>query len=230
MSVLLTGAAVLLAVLAATGGRSTRSRRLRALGAPRPASAAAARHRWGRRRVVAGREAAVVEVVHALAAELRAGHPPGRALEAVAAAEGPLGAPLRQAAVAVRSGGSPGAELREVATLPGCAALRLVAAAWDVTESSGAATADVLERLGEGLDAEHDARQAMAAALAGPRATVWLLAVLPVVGVALGESIGAHPLRLLLHTGLGSLLLAGAVVLDGCGVAWTQLLVRRAMR
>jgi Flp pilus assembly protein TadB len=68
--------------------------------------------------------------------------------------------PLQRAAAAVRAGGSPAVELGEVAALPGCTALRVVAAAWRVAESNGAATAEVLDRLGAALDAEHEAMAA----------------------------------------------------------------------
>jgi tight adherence protein B len=61
------------------------------------------------------------------------------------------------------------------------------------------------------------ARQVLAR-MAGPRTSATVLAVLPALGVALGEAIGAHPLRLL--TGPGQMLLAFGVALLCAGVAW----------
>jgi tight adherence protein B len=174
--------------------------------------------------------AATVEAVFALAAELRAGRPPGLALTLVSANDGVLSEPLLTAAAAVVAGGSAADELLRVAEVPGCAGFRGVAAAWRVTEDSGGAVADVLDRLGEVLDAEEAARAALSAALAGPRATMLLLAGLPLIGLALGQSLGAQPLRLLVHRPLGWALLAGAGVFDAIGVGWTRLLVRRALR
>ena len=171
-----------------------------------------------------------VETVFALAAELRAGRPPARALALVAASASELREPLRRASVAIDAGASAAAELRLVAGLPGCVGLMSAAAAWEVTEEAGGPVADVLDRLGEVLDADAQTRAALAAALAAPRATITLLAALPVLGVVLGESLGAHPLRLLLHRPLGWALLCAAVALDVTGVAWTRLLVRRALR
>ena len=183
-----------------------------------------------RRRAAMRRADECVETVLALAAEMRAGRPPSRALALVAASAAELREPLHRASVAVDAGASAAAELRHVASLPGCAGLRNVAAAWEVTEEAGGPVADVLDRLGDVLDADAQTRAALAAALAAPRATIVLLAALPVVGVALGESLGARPLHLLLHRPLGWALLSAAVALDLIGVSWTGLLVRRALR
>jgi tight adherence protein B len=182
------------------------------------------------RQVVARRTSETVEMVFALAAEVRAGRPPGRALALVAATASELRFPLHQASRAVEAGASAASELGSLAVMPGCSGLLGVAAAWQVTEAAGGPVADVLDRLGEVLDADAQSRAALAAALAAPRATVALLAALPVLGVALGESLGAHPLDLLMHQPIGWALVCAAAVLDCIGIGWMQLLVRRALR
>lgn len=229
MTTLVAAFALAIAWLLMTGHRQTlRARLPRALAHPRVPHSAM---RWWRDRgVVARRDGAVVEVVFALAAELRAGRPPGRALALVADTAPTLQAPLTEAAVAVDAGASPSEELRRVSALPGCGGLLGVAAAWTVTESAGGAIADVLDRLGEVLDAESQSKAALAAALAAPRATMTLLAGLPLLGIVLGQSLGAHPVQLFLHRPLGWALLAVGAVLDLVGVVWTRLLVRRALR
>lgn len=201
------------------GEDSTSGRRSRNFGSRR-------RHR----RLGSDRQAEVVEVVFALAAELRAGRPPGRALGLVADTAPLLHAPLVEAAAAVEAGAPPSAELRRIGELQGCEGLRGVAAAWAVTESAGGAVADVLDRLGEVLEADRQARAALDAALAAPRATMALLAALPVLGIVLGQSLGARPLHLLMHRPLGWGLLAVGSTLDLLGVVWTRVLVRRALR
>ena len=189
---------------------------------------------WVRRRraarLVRARTAAITDVAFALAAELRAGHPPRAALAAAAAASTVLREPLTAAAAAVGSGATTLDELRLLARVPGCTGLTAVAAAWAVTEQAGGPVADVLDRLAAALDADCANAAALDATLAGPRATMLLLAALPVVGVALGESIGAHPTRLLLHHPLGWALLAGAALLDLLGVGWIRALSRGALR
>jgi tight adherence protein B len=187
-------------------------------------------HWWRRRRHAQRHEAEVVEVVFALAAEMRAGRPPGRALALVSASAGLLQTSLAEAAGAVDAGASPADELVRVAELPGCAGLRAVAAAWAVTEAAGGAVADVLDRLGEVLDCDRQARDELDAALAGPRATMTLLAGLPILGLVLGESLGADPLELLVHRPLGWALTATGLALDAIGMVWMRLLVRRALR
>lgn len=186
--------------------------------------------RWKRRQQSVAGEAATVEAVFALAAELRAGRPPSRALSLVAAQAGVLSEPLAIAAGAVASGAPAGDELRRLAHEPGCAGWRGVAAAWDVTSNAGGPVAEVLNRLGEVLDLERNARTALAAAMAGSRATMVLLAALPMFGIAMGQALGARPLHLLLHRPLGWMLLAAAIVLDASGMLWTRVIIRRALR
>lgn len=183
-----------------------------------------------RSRVIAGRQAEAIEIVFALAAELRAGRPPGRALALVADTAPLLRAYLVEASAAVEAGAVPSDELGRLGELPGCAGLQGVAAAWAVTESAGGAVAEVLDRLGEVMEADRQARAALDAALAAPRATMALLAGLPVLGIVLGQSLGARPLDLLLHRPLGWALLAAGATLDLLGVAWTRVLVIRALR
>jgi tight adherence protein B len=234
MTALVAGLASAAAVLLIRRSASARDRLRRALPAGTPTDELLLLDRWllrlRRRRDVTRREAEVVEVVFALAGELRAGRPPGRALALVAASSALLRPVLADAGAGVEAGARPGDELARVAALPGCGGLGAVAAAWTVTESAGGAVADVLDRLAEVLEAERQAHDALDAALAGPRATMMLLAGLPVLGLVLGQSLGAHPVGLLLHRPLGWALLAVGALLDAVGVAWTRLLVRRALR
>jgi tight adherence protein B len=185
------------------------------------------------RRAAAARESAVqatVEVTVGLAAELRAGRTPAQALAAIAPWSGPLELVLSSAAAAVAAGASASDGLLLAAAVPGAGGLRQVAAAWRVTESTGGRLAGVLDRLAEALDGELELRQELQSALAGPRATVVLLAGLPVMGLALGQAVGARPLHLLLYRPLGWGLLAGAAVLDAAGVVVMNRITRWATR
>ena len=171
-----------------------------------------------------------MDAVFALAAELRAGRAPGQALSLVASCTTHLREDLSVAASAVEAGASASSELGQVAQTPGCSGFAAVAAAWQVTESAGGAVADVLERLGDTLDIERQNRAALNAALAAPRATMVLLAALPILGLALGQSFGARPISVLVHRPLGWAMLALGTSLDAIGIAWTRALVRRALR
>ena len=190
-----------------------------------PLGAAAVR-RQSRRVAARARCDAVVDVVFALAAELRAGQPAAAALSAVAAQAGPLSDPLARAAAAVRGGATATGELARIGELDGCASLRPVAYVWDVTERTGGAVADVLDRLGDALEADDRNRLALDAALAGPRTTMVLLACLPGLGLLLGQSTGAHPLHLLLHTRVGWGLSLAAAAFDAVGLVWASRISR----
>jgi tight adherence protein B len=185
------------------------------------------------RRSAVRREAAAqatVEVAVGLAAELRAGRTAAQALAAVATWSGPLEPSLSGAAAAVAAGGSAAAGLLVAATVPGAEPLRQVAAAWRVTEATGGRLAGVLDRLAEALDGELELGQELESALAGPRATVVLLAGLPLLGLVLGQSVGAHPLHLLLYRPLGWGLVGCATLLDAAGVFVMVRITRWATR
>lgn len=139
-------------------------------------------------------EAAQVETLAALAAEVRAGQRPAAALAAVG--------------------------LREVPAT--------IAAAWTLSEHSGAPIATVLDRIEDDLRARVRQRRAVAAELAGARSTAVLLAGLPSVGIALGAAMGASPLAVLFGTAHGQLALLAGVILDSAGVLWTARIVSAA--
>lgn len=103
-----------------------------------------------------------------------------------------------------------------------------IAAAGAVAERTGAPLADLIERIEADARATDRARAAAAAQLAGARATAWLLAGLPVGGIALGYAIGADPLSVLLHTPVGAACAVGAVALQLAGLAWAKRLSREA--
>jgi tight adherence protein B len=148
--------------------------------------------------------ARAVEAVSALAAELRAGQ----------------SVPTALAGSAAHLAGS---------ALLGAAAVRVarrVDAAVEVAQASGAALADVLDRLDADLRAVERSRASAQAQAAGAQASALLLAVMPVAGVGLGYLIGADPWRILLHTPLGVGCLVGAMVLQLSGLAWAARLAR----
>jgi tight adherence protein B len=186
------------------------------------------RHRSARR-LRAARRAAIVEFTFALAAELRSGQPPAAAVAAAATGAGPLEHLLTASSTAVRNGAHLDEELSIIAATGGCERLTAVSAAWRATHPIGAGVADVLDRVAESFESDDAAADDLDSALAGPRATMMMLATLPVIGIALGESIGAHPLRLLIHRPLGWCLVCAAMLLDAAGVLWTKRMVRSAL-
>jgi tight adherence protein B len=65
--------------------------------------------------------------------------------------------------------------------------------------------------------------------LAGARATAAILAGLPVLGVLLGQLIGAQPLRFLLDGHVGGWLLVVGTTLACCGMFWSDRITDRVL-
>lgn len=169
-------------------------------------------------------QVAVIELCDGLACELKAGLPTSRALELACGAD-PAWRPV---AAAARLGGDVAEALRAVATRPGARGLDAVAAAWEVAARSGAALADVLDRVADALRHDQEARAEVTASLAAPRATAKMLAVLPVFGLGLGASMGAQPLGFLLGSPVGLGCLSAGLVLALSGLLWVERLADAA--
>lgn len=103
-----------------------------------------------------------------------------------------------------------------------------LAACWDVAELSGAPLSRLLSRYAGALEAELDADAARQTALAGPRATVKLLAWLPLFGLGLGLLMGVDPVGILLGTPVGLGALACGALLMTVGRIWSQRMVAAA--
>ncbi|MFC6018644.1 type II secretion system F family protein [Plantactinospora solaniradicis] len=120
----------------------------------------------------------------------------------------------------LRAGLSP-----SVAMLPAEASGRMVElarAAVRLAEQTGAPLADLIERIEADARAMDRGLAAAEAQAAGARATAWLLAGLPLGGIALGYGIGVDPLRILLYTPIGAACALGAIALQLAGLAWAS--------
>lgn len=172
-----------------------------------------------------------------LVAELRAGAHPGDAITAAAETQGD-GSPnvgtdvvraLSAVAAAARLGGDVPAVLRSVGPAPLRAWLGRLADAWSLADRYGIPLADLLDAVRS--DTEHRVRFAaeVQARLAGPRATAAVLAGLPLLGLALGQAVGAAPLRVLCQTVVGQVLLVIGTAATCIGVLWSARLVSGAV-
>lgn len=197
------------------------------------AAVALANRRRRRAQQITETQIAVVDLCRATAAELRAGHASARAFASAAA-----GTPLRLAtllrtAAGVAHRGDVG-DLADAVTLagaePGCSGLRRLAACWRVAAASGSSLAPAIDRVADALQDEIDVGRDVTSTLAGPRATVHLLAGLPILGLILGTAIGARPIEFLLGSGPGFGCLIVAAAFDTCGVVWARRIANRAAR
>lgn len=163
----------------------------------------------------------LLQVLEAVAAQVRGGAVPSAAWDCALDVIGPSAGHLP------RAGSDPLARaLREMGT--GDPLVASVAAAWALAQDVGASLADVLDQVAAGLRAEAEIEAEIQASLAAPRATARLLAGLPVAGVGLGELIGAGPLGVLVGTPTGRLAGLAGVGLAVAGQLWTRRLVARA--
>ncbi len=169
-------------------------------------------------------DVALLSAVRVVEAELAAGSRPSAALGAAAAA-----APLHAAAfaeAAARAGVGTDADEPLRAT-PG---LRPLGHAWRIGTTVGAPLADVVGRVADDLAARAQQARTVSTALAAARSSAALLAVLPVLGVALGSGMDADPLAFLFGSAAGRWVLLAGICLDAAGLLWTQRLTERAER
>ncbi|WP_243890579.1 type II secretion system F family protein [Cellulomonas dongxiuzhuiae] len=156
-------------------------------------------------------------MLHAVAAQVRAGVPPGTAWAGVLGSPVDRQVPELEVVVAAVGGAS---DQR--------ARARAVVAGAHVAAETGAPLADVLEHLADAAAADAEQAGELAAALAGPRATARVLTSLPVLGLLVGSAMGARPWQVLTDGGLGSVLGMTGVALVLAGRAWVGALLRRA--
>lgn len=176
---------------------------------------------FGRReRGVAEREHSVAELVLQASALLKAGVSPQRVWPAIAKME--------RNSVALRSivtritDGQPVADA--LAAQQG-EHWRVIAVAWHLATVTGASLAPVLERIAQALDDIDRVARRRDVLLSGPRATIRLVASLPIVALLLGAALGANPFAVF-ASGLGVVLAVLGVGLLAFGVWWARRMIR----
>ncbi len=191
------------------------------------------RRRAGRRAAheIAAAAEQLAAAVARITDELRAGSHPAAAL-AGTDADGPHArAVLAPAAVAARLGDGVAPALRRGGTTrPEISAdVERIATAWTLAERHGIPLADLLGRAHEDIRWRVRFAATVRAQLAGPRATAAVLTTLPVLGIGLGQLIGADPLGVLRDGPLGQVLLVVGVALLAAGSAWSERILDSAV-
>lgn len=182
--------------------------------------------RLGEGRRIEAEHARVVEFAAALAAEVRSGRPARAAV--VAAVDGQPPSTWSRGVREVAAGdGDVGAAFERAAELPGSLDLRDVAACWRVAERTGAGLGSALEEVAAAAGERSAHRARVRAQLAGVRATGWLLAGLPLLGMGLAAFAGARPWEVLFGSAAGVGLLVVGLGLDALGVTWLCRMARR---
>lgn len=180
----------------------------------------------GRRRRCA-EAAALRDGLDILAGELRAGAHPVAAFDAAGTEVGAdVGERLRVVAARGRLGADVGAGIRSVAAVsaqPEC--WERLAVCWQLAQSHGLAIATLMRAAHHDIVERERFRVRVDAGLAGARTTAAVLAGMPVLGIALGQAIGADPLAFLLSGGAGGVLLVVGITLSCLGLFWSDRIV-----
>ncbi|BCZ22472.1 type II secretion system F family protein [Mycobacterium senriense] len=172
---------------------------------------------------------ALQSALEVLVGELRAGSHPVRAF-GVAADDtaGAVAVSLRSVAARARLGADVAAGLAAAArgsALP--EHWERLALCWRLASDNGLGIATLMRAAQRDIAERQRFSARVASSMAGARATATILAALPVLGVLLGQLIGARPLRFLLggHAG-GWLLLVGST-LACVGLLWADRIAER---
>jgi tight adherence protein B len=188
------------------------------------ATVAVRRRRRNRDRRRTAEAAALQGALDVLIGELRVGAHPVTAFDVAAAeVEGVVAVALRTIAARARMGAGVAAGMRSVAgrsSLP--AHWDRLAACWELAQTHGLAIASLMQTAQRDLVERERFSVRVAASMAGARATGSVLAVLPVIGIGLGQLIGANPLGFLVGGGAGGWLLVIGVALGCAGLTWSD--------
>ncbi|MDZ4266388.1 MAG: type II secretion system F family protein [Mycobacterium sp.] len=190
----------------------------------------AARRRVGRRLHARAGEASALEgALDVLVGELRVGaHPVAAIGVAARESDGPTARSLGVVAARALLGADVGAGLRAEAarsTTPGH--WERLAVCWELAQTHGLAIATLMQAAQRDIVERERFHGRVEAGMAGARATAAILAGLPLLGVLLGQSIGAETLDFLLSEGAGGWLLVVGIGLICCGLLWSDRITSR---
>jgi tight adherence protein B len=179
------------------------------------------------------RERALADLVAALGAPLRAGVPAAVAVAAAAPTfrdDPELGLLLRELSDAASRGASVAEVWRRhaLAVEQPDADLSFVARAWALSELAGAPLADALACGEQVLRTRARARERLAAAASGPRASMAVLCLLPASGPVVGVVMGVDPVSLYFSSPVATGSLVLGISLGLSAWLWSRRILRRA--
>jgi tight adherence protein B len=112
----------------------------------------------------------------------------------------------------------------------GSPALLLVGQAWVLSDTAGVSLAEALDVAVDLLRAARDRRRRLDVALAGPRATIGILSLLPLAGPVVGLVFGISPTALYTGSPLATAAAGLGVVLLAAGHLWCRRMVAAVER
>jgi len=185
-----------------------------------------------RRRARAAEAAALRAALDVLVGELRVGaHPVAAFGVAAENVDGAVATALRTIAARARLGTDVVAGMLSVArrsSLPD--QWDRLAVCWQLAQTHGLAIGTLMHTAQRDLVERQRFAARVDAGMAGARTTAAVLAGLPVVGIGLGQLIGADPLSFLLSGGFGEWLLVIGVLLACSGLLWCDRITGGVLR
>ncbi|MGC5256999.1 type II secretion system F family protein [Gordonia sp. DT218] len=189
------------------------------------------RHRAQRLRSRDGETSDLLLALSVMTAELSVGAPPAPAC-AAAARELGVGQPRSPVAdgLTMMAGRAElGGEVMPDVEASDQLSWHRVGVAWQTADRHGLPMIELVESVRADLLARRQFATRTRAGLAGPRATAAVLSGLPVIGILLGELMGAHPIGVLLGSGLGGVLLIVGTALSVAGLVWSERITDRVL-
>lgn len=191
--------------------------------------------RLTRRRVPLGvtAQTELGDAIALMAAPVHTGVPPATALRAAVKAM-PTGGPLQplfdDLVAAAARGESIAAVWLRHADERESADLRFVGQAWGLSEMTGAPLARALQTAEQVLRGRQRSRQRLASAVAGPRASMAVLALLPLCGPLVGLAFGVSPRALYLSSGAAMASVVTGVLMGVLAWWWSRRIIAGAIR
>jgi tight adherence protein B len=192
-------------------------------------SLAGVRHRRSRARAArdaARRRQGVVDFAEALTGELVSGQPVATAVQRASEVWPEASGVARAAAL----GADVPSALRTLARRPGAEGTARLAAAWEVSASSGAGLAQASRRVLESARARQAAERLVSSEVASARATARLVTVLPVIVLVAAQGAGARPWAFLTGHPVGLACVAAGAALSFAGLRWIDRIADDAVR
>jgi tight adherence protein B len=189
------------------------------------------RRRQVRVRRRAAESAALQGALDVLVGELRVGaHPVAAFRVAASEVDGAVAASLRAVAARARLGADVAAGLHSVArSSPVPAHWERLAVCWELAQDHGLAIATLMQTAQRDIVERGRFSAKVDAGMTGARTTAAVLAGLPLLGVGLGQLIGAEPVSFLLSGGMGGWLLVIGVALACGGLLWSDHITAQVM-
>jgi tight adherence protein B len=98
---------------------------------------------------------------------------------------------------------------------------------WRVCENNGAALSPALNQFAQQIRTEKELRQELSSSLSGAKLSAWVLAGLPLFGLALAGFLGVNSLEWLSNSSIGNYNIIAALVLEVTGIIWVTKIISR---